>query len=75
MNRKNVRLYLIMTLMTVMFCSCSAKNVGTSKIVMTVIFILLFLGASLCSAVLTFKLRRRKNADNNENDLLNKNEE
>lgn len=75
MNRKNIRLYLIMTLMTVMFCSCSAKNVGTSKIVTTVIFILLFLGASLCSAVLTFKLRRRKNADNNENDLLNKNEE
>ncbi len=75
MNRKNISLCIMAALMIFMLGSCSAENVGTSKIVTTVIFILLFLGASLCSAVMTFKLRRRKNADNNENDLLNKNEE
>lgn len=75
MNIKNIGLYIMMTLIAVMFYSCSAENGGTSKIVTTVIFIVLFLGASLCSAVLTFKLRRKKNADSNENDLLKKNEE
>lgn len=75
MNRKKIGLYVMMTLMTIMFYSCSDENGGTSKIVTTMIFIVLFLGASLCSAVLTFKLRRKKNAGSNENDLPKKNEE
>jgi len=75
MNRKNISLYIMMTLMTVMLCSCSAGNEGTSKAVTTVIFIALFLGASLCSAVLTFKLKRKKNNDSEETGLSNNEEE
>ncbi len=76
MNRRNISLYVVMMmLMTVMLCSCSSESGRTSKIATTVIFIVLFLGASLCSAVLTFKLRRKKNANSNENDLSKKNEE
>ncbi len=50
-------------------CSCSSGTEGSSKAVTTIIFIVLFLGASLCSAFLTFKLKRKKNMEeSNEQD-------
>lgn len=75
MNRKNIGLYIIITLTAVICCSCSAKNEGTSKAAATAVFIVLFIGASLCSAVLTFRLMRKKNNDSNETGLSNNKEE
>lgn len=60
MDIKYICLSAVITFVTAVFCSCSSGSEGSSKAVTTVILIFLFLAASLCSAVLTFKLRRKK---------------
>lgn len=63
MGIKYISLTAVIMFATAELCSCSSGIDDGSNAVTTIIFIFLFLGASLCSAFFTFKLRRKKNAE------------
>ena len=61
MNSKYILLSSVMISLSVFLCGCSSGSDGVLKILGVIGFIVLFLGTSLCTALITFKLKRKKN--------------
>ena len=61
MNSKYILLSTVMISLSVFLCGCSSGSGGVLKILGVIGFIVLFLGTSLCTALITFKLKRKKN--------------
>ena len=52
-------------LVSVLCCGCSSESEGAVKIAAVIVFVVLFLGTSLISAMLTYRIKRKKYNDNN----------
>lgn len=55
--------------------SCSTKTDSASKPIAVIVFILLFIGASVCSAAITYKIKTKNSFRNSdtEDDMENNN--
>lgn len=61
MNSKYIILIAAMISAAALFCSCSSGSDGAVKVIAVAAFIVLFLGTSVCTAFITYKLKRKKN--------------
>lgn len=61
MNSKYILLSIVMISLSAFLCGCSSGYDGALKILAVIGFIVLFLGTSVCTALITYKHKRQKN--------------
>lgn len=53
-------------LVSVLCCGCSSDSEGAIKLVFVIGFVVLFIGTSLISAMLTYRIKRKKYKSDND---------
>lgn len=66
MKIRFINLYALALISVCLFCSCSSDSGRGGQVFTVVMFIFLFVGASLLSAVITFRSRRKQLAEKDE---------